>query len=97
MKRRSGTMLLSIISLLVIGGAFESQRYANFRERQAMYRLIIQSFDHPEQTVDSVQSNVHKRTKSEKVSGHSGTNSAINHRLTDENQLKISRLDGPSA
>ncbi|RRK09541.1 hypothetical protein D1831_12155 [Lactiplantibacillus garii] len=63
MKPRLGTMLLSVISLLIIGGAFEAQRYANFVERQSMYRLIIQSFEHPEQTVDAVGSDVHNRTK----------------------------------
>lgn len=56
MKRQSGIILLSVISLLMIGTAFEMQRYANFCERQTMYRLIIAAFEHPEQTVDAVTS-----------------------------------------
>ncbi len=54
MKRQSGIILLSVISLLMIGTAFEMQRYANFQERQTMYQLIIAAFEHPEQTVDAV-------------------------------------------
>ena len=49
MKKHRGTILLSVVSLLLIGGAFESQRYANFQERQALYRLILQSYVHPYQ------------------------------------------------
>ena len=49
MRKRRGTILLSVTSLLLIGGAFESQRYANFQERQALYHLILQSYQHPYQ------------------------------------------------
>ena len=49
MKKHAGTVLLSVISLLLIGGAFETQRYVNFQSRQTLYRLILQSYDHPYQ------------------------------------------------
>lgn len=49
MKKRHGTILLSVISLLLIGGAFETQRYVNFRSRQTLYRLILQAYEHPYQ------------------------------------------------
>ncbi|GEO50190.1 hypothetical protein [Lactiplantibacillus pentosus] len=49
MKKHRGTILLSVISLLMIGGAFETQRYMNFRARQHLHYLILESYDHPYQ------------------------------------------------
>ena len=49
MRKRRGTILLSVISLLLIGGAFETQSFVNFQSRQSLYRLILHSYEHPYQ------------------------------------------------
>lgn len=57
MKKRPGILLVSVISFLLIGTAFEMQRYATYLDRQRVYGLVIEAFRHPEMAVDSVKTN----------------------------------------
>lgn len=82
MRKRRGTLLLSVVSLLVIGGAFESQRFVNFHRRQTLYRLILQSYQQPYTAPAAVKPNVHKNTKSRVNESSRPTDTVINSTLT---------------
>ncbi|MFB9770076.1 hypothetical protein [Lactiplantibacillus modestisalitolerans] len=47
MRRRRGSLLISVVSFLLIAGAFETTRYQRFQERQELYQLILKSYDNP--------------------------------------------------
>lgn len=88
-KTRPGTMMLSVISFLMIGGAFEAQRYVNFQERQALYHAIIGSFEHPERTVDATSLNVQDSTKSEPPSFKTAPDHLISAGLSELDQANF--------
>lgn len=73
MKRHAGSILLSVTGFLMIGTALESQRYADFRQRQHLYQLILQTY----QQAPPVQKNVQKNTKLRERHALVGANASI--------------------
>lgn len=47
MKRRAGSILLSVMAFLTIFAGFESFRYHNFVQRQAMYHYLLVDYRKP--------------------------------------------------
>ncbi|AVK60694.1 hypothetical protein C5Z25_02550 [Lactobacillus sp. CBA3605] len=47
MKKRRGMMLLSVMSFLLIFGAFESHRYISYVQRQTIYRYMLKAYREP--------------------------------------------------
>ncbi|AVK63300.1 hypothetical protein C5Z26_03930 [Lactobacillus sp. CBA3606] len=47
MKKRRGTILLSVMSFLLIFGAFESHRYNSYVQRQTLYRFMLKAYREP--------------------------------------------------
>jgi len=46
-KRRAGSILLSVMAFLTIFAGFESFRYHNFVQRQAMYHYLLVDYHKP--------------------------------------------------
>jgi len=46
-KRRAGSILLSVVAFLTIFAGFESFRYHNFVQRQAMYHYLLVDYHKP--------------------------------------------------
>lgn len=47
MRRRTGSILLSVVAFLTIFAGFESFRYHNFVQRQVVYRDLIHDYRQP--------------------------------------------------
>ncbi|VDG19258.1 hypothetical protein [Lactobacillus sp. CBA3606] [Lactiplantibacillus mudanjiangensis] len=46
MRKHRGTILLSVLSFIFIFSTFETYRYLNYVQRQQVYHLLIDDYQH---------------------------------------------------
>ncbi|MFC6181092.1 hypothetical protein [Lactiplantibacillus daowaiensis] len=80
MKKRRGTILLSVLSFILIFSAFETYRYLNYVQRQQVYHALIYDYQHPAAMPVQKSTKSHRQDSKKSSNSSRGKDSVSAHR-----------------